>query len=107
MLLSIHGIGAETADDMLLCTFDRPMLVIDAYTRRLFARLGLIVGDKPYDVIRRYFERALDRDVLVFKEFRALIVVHDKDVCRAKPVVTSAGMPRIARPRRSNDSVAC
>jgi hypothetical protein len=72
----------------------------------LFARLGLIVGDKPYDVIRGQVERALDRDVLVFKEFRALMVVHDKDVCRAQRVVISAGMPRIARPRRSNDSVA-
>jgi hypothetical protein len=72
----------------------------------LFARLGLILGDKPYDVIWGQFERALDRDVLVFKEFRALMVVHDKDVCRAQRVVTSAGMPRIARPRRSNDSVA-
>jgi endonuclease-3 related protein len=59
------------------------MFVIDADTRGLFARLGLIVGDKPYDVIRGQFERALDRDVLVFKEFRALMVVHETRMCAA------------------------
>jgi endonuclease III related protein len=106
VLLSIHGIGAETADDMLLYIFDRPMFVIDADTRRIVRALRV---DSRRQALRRdlgQFERALDRDVLVFKEFRALMVVHDKDVCRAQRVVTSAGMPRIARPRRSNDSVA-
>ena len=48
-LLGVNGVGKETADDILLYAFNRPVFVIDAYTRRLFARLGLFSGDEDYD----------------------------------------------------------
>ena len=48
-LLAVHGIGPETADDILLYAFGRPVFVIDAYTRRLYARLGLCSRAEPYD----------------------------------------------------------
>jgi endonuclease-3 related protein len=84
LLLGMHGVGPETADDMLLYAFHRPVFVIDAYTRRLFARLGLIDGDEGYEVLRARFEQALGPDVPLFNEYHALIVRHAKDTCRAR-----------------------
>ena len=83
-LLALHGIGPETADDMLLYAFGRPVFVIDAYTRRLFARLGLIGGTERYETLRAWFEQALGPDPVLFNEYHALIVRHAKDVCRAR-----------------------
>lgn len=85
-LLSVNGIGPETADDILLYAFERPVFVIDAYTRRIFARLGLIEGTEGYEELRRFFEHALVPDVPIFNEYHALIVNHAKNVCRTKPL---------------------
>ena len=84
-LLEVHGIGPETADDILLYAFERPVFVVDAYTRRLFSRLGVISGAEPYEVLRRGFETGLGPDVKLFNEFHALIVRHAKQVCAGKP----------------------
>ena len=84
-LLTVHGIGPETADDILLYAFDRPVFVIDAYTRRLFSRLGLISGDEPYETLRMLFQSKLKGDAQLYNEFHALIVRHGKDICRVKP----------------------
>jgi endonuclease-3 related protein len=85
-LLSVSGVGPETADDMLLYAFDRPVFVIDAYTRRLFSRLGLIAGDEAYEDIRLAFEDKLGADTGLYNEFHALIVFHAKTVCRVRPL---------------------
>jgi endonuclease-3 related protein len=61
------------------------VFVIDAYTRRIFARLGLIKGDEGYEHLRHWFEAALGPDVPVFNEYHALTVKHGKDVCRKRP----------------------
>lgn len=91
-LLSVNGVGPETADDMLLYAFNRSVFVIDAYTRRIFSRLGLVAGDEDYENLRHQFESQLSskiklRDELVniYNEYHALIVLHAKDVCRKKP----------------------
>lgn len=87
-LLALHGIGPETADDILLYAFGRPVFVIDAYTRRLFKRLGLIAGDESYEALRADVERRFvrgDDKVALFNEFHALIVAHTKDICRPRP----------------------
>jgi endonuclease-3 related protein len=84
-LLSVNGIGPETADDMLLYAFNRPAFVIDAYTRRLFSRLGLITGNEGYEKLRHGFENALGPDVQMFNEYHALIVIHAKDICKVTP----------------------
>jgi endonuclease-3 related protein len=84
-LLSVHGIGPETADDMLLYAFDRTVFVIDAYTRRIFQRLGLIEGNEDYETLRKRFEHKLKRNVPLYNEYHALIVIHGKDICRKKP----------------------
>jgi len=83
-LLSVNGIGPETADDILLYAFDRPVFVIDAYTRRLFARLAVIDGHEGYESLRGRFERGLPAEAELFNEYHALIVRHAKDVCRKR-----------------------
>lgn len=85
-LLSVNGIGPETADDMLLYAFARPVFVIDAYTRRIFSRLGIVDANAPYESLRSKFETNLARDATLYGEYHALIVMHAKDVCRKKPL---------------------
>jgi endonuclease-3 related protein len=85
LLLAIPGVGPETADDMLLYAFERPVFVVDAYTRRLFRRLGLLTGTETYEAIRRGIETALWPDPALFNEYHALIVYHGKNRCRTRP----------------------
>ncbi len=85
-LLSVNGIGPETADDILLYVFERPIFVIDAYTRRLFLRLGLIEPDLGYEELRRIFESELEKNTQLYNEYHALIVNHAKSFCKTRPV---------------------
>ncbi|GAB4509728.1 MAG: endonuclease III domain-containing protein [Sulfuricaulis sp.] len=85
-LLSVHGVGPETADDILLYAFNRPVFVIDTYTRRIFARLGLITGDEHYEALRSLFESEFEYSAPLFNEYHALIVIHGKDVCKKRPL---------------------
>ena len=84
-LLAVNGVGPETADDILLYAFGRPVFVIDAYTRRLFTRLGLASGNEPYDALRLGVERALPGAVGWYQEFHALVVAHAKQRCGPTP----------------------
>ena len=84
-LLSVHGVGPETADDILLYAFERPVFVIDAYTRRLFGRLGLLDPEAAYEQLRRRFEQALGADAPLYNEYHAQIVIHAKHICRSRP----------------------
>lgn len=90
-LLAVHGVGPETADDILLYAFGRPVFVVDAYTRRIAGRLGLLDGGESYESVRRTFEQGLGPDVPVFNELHALIVRHAKMHCRKTPLC--AGCP--------------
>ncbi len=85
-LLAVHGVGRETADDILLYAFHRPVFVIDAYTRRLYERLGVMDGDADYESMRTMTEAALSSRVRDMNEWHALIVAHAKDVCRPNPL---------------------
>ncbi|MCU7843171.1 MAG: endonuclease [Candidatus Thiodiazotropha sp. (ex Monitilora ramsayi)] len=93
-LLSVHGIGPETADDILLYAYQRPVFVVDAYTRRLFGRLGLMDREASYENLRHAFEAGLKQDAQMFNEYHALIVMHAKTVCRAKPVCDNCCLRR-------------
>ena len=89
-LLSIKGIGPETADSILLYAATKPIFVIDAYTKRIFDRLG-IVGDKDlisnYHTFQNYFHSNLPADSKLFNEFHALLVEHAKAFChKQKPL---------------------
>ena len=85
MLLSVKGVGPETADDMLLYAFDHPVFVVDAYTRRIFTRLGLLQGGESYEAVRSLFESALPKNTVMMNEYHALIVLHAKLHCKKKP----------------------
>ena len=86
-LLSLWGIGKETADSILLYAGDRPIFVIDAYTKRIVKRMGL--GDyKDYDKLRMLFEASLPEKAIIFNEYHALIVEHAKRFCKKHPSCT-------------------
>ncbi len=85
-LLGVKGIGPETADDILLYAYHRPVFVIDAYTRRLFSRLGLLDAGLAYENMRHQLEQALNADVAVYQEYHALIVNQAKTLCRKTPL---------------------
>lgn len=91
-LLQVHGIGPETADDILLYALGRPVFVIDAYTRRLLVRHRLARGDEGYEALRRGFERALGPDPRLFQQYHALIVMHAKALCRKTPLCGQCGL---------------
>ena len=80
-LLRINGIGPETADDILLYAFQRPVFVIDKYTCRLLEKLGLIQGRENYETLRQMFESCLAPDHSLYNEYHALIVRHAKEKC--------------------------
>jgi endonuclease-3 related protein len=97
-LLSVWGVGEETADSILLYAYARPAFVVDAYTRRLLERLGLLRGGESYPEIQEIFHAALPAQPELFNEYHALIVEHAKRRCRTKPLC--AGCPVTVCPLR-------
>ena len=84
-LLGVNGIGPETADSILLYALDKPVFVIDAYTKRVLSRHGVIAYEAPYEDYQALFHRELDEDLQLFNEFHALFVMVGKDYCKPKP----------------------
>lgn len=84
-LLSLKGIGKETADSIILYSANKPMFVIDMYTKRLFSRLGYLAQNKSYDEWQNFFNQNLNEDLKKFNEYHALIVEHNKRFCKSKP----------------------
>ncbi len=85
-LLNLWGIGPETADSMLLYAFKQPYFAIDAYTKRIFSRIGIISHNSKYDEFRKLFMNNLPNKHELFNEYHALIVEHAKRHCRTKPL---------------------
>ena len=96
-LLSIHGIGEETADSVLLYAANKPVFVIDAYTRRIISRLGLAPAGEDYGAYQRLFTRNLAADVALFNEYHALLVCLGKYVCRKRPLCHECPLGGICR----------
>ena len=103
-LLAVKGIGKETADDILLYAFMKPVFIIDAYTRRVAERHLGLNGKLPYEALQKLFMDALPPDADLYGEYHALILALCKDscwksgcgpVCRRLPInpVLSAGKP--------------
>lgn len=78
-LLSLHGIGPETADSILLYAARKPVFVIDAYTRRIMQRIGY--DQHSYEELQQLFERNLSRSEKIYNEFHALLVELGKNTC--------------------------
>lgn len=81
-LLSVHGIGEETADSILLYAGNRPVFVVDAYTRRILKRHEWIDGSESYGAVRDTVSCFLPKDVSLFKQYHALFVQTGKVFCR-------------------------
>ncbi len=84
-LLGVNGIGPETADSILLYAADKPIFVVDAYTKRIFSRHNLIKENFSYAGIQDFFMKNLNPKAKLFNEFHALIVKLGKDICKTKP----------------------
>jgi len=90
-LLAVNGIGPETADSIILYALEKPVFVIDAYTKRVLSRHNILDHDSSYDKFQQLFHRNLGKDVQLFNEYHALIVSVAKEHCKTKPVC--AGCP--------------
>jgi len=104
-LLAVDGIGRETADSIVLYAARLPLFVIDAYTRRIFSRLGFLRGDEPYDEIQRFFMSRLPVDVALYNDYHAQVVRLGKDVCRKRPRCEVCPLARRC-PRRGIEDAA-
>ena len=91
-LLSIKGIGKETADSILLYAGNKLSFVSDAYTKRFVTRFGLLSGEPNYDEIRAYFSKRIPPDVALYHEFHALIVYHGYATCKTTPDCNSSSL---------------
>jgi len=84
-LLKIHGIGPETADSILLYALEKPIFVVDAYTRRILSRHKLISAKASYNEIQGLFMNNLPKDEKLFNEYHALFVHLGKTLCKKIP----------------------
>ena len=96
-LLSIHGIGQETADSIILYAAGKPIFVIDAYTRRIINRIGLTPDSDSYSAYQTLFMDNLPADVRLFNEYHALLVHLAKDVCHSRPLCQQCCLNDICR----------
>lgn len=80
-LLSVNGIGQETADSILLYALNKPVFVADAYTRRILSRHKIVKPDAGYPEIQKIFTQNLKEDQKLFNEYHALLVRLGKDFC--------------------------
>jgi endonuclease-3 related protein len=102
LLLNTQGIGPETADAILLYAAGRPVFVIDAYTTRIFRRLGLGPEHNGYDAWQQWFEGELAADSEAYRRYHALIVLHGKFTCRPKPKCASCCLVAVCRTGRAS-----
>lgn len=84
-LLGIYGMGPETVDSILLYAGNLPVFVIDAYTQRIFQRLGVLAEKVSYPKLQELFMDHLPRDVSLYNEFHALIVGLGNKICHNNP----------------------
>ncbi len=88
-LLSLWGVGEETADSILLYAYDEPIFVVDAYTKRIFSRIGVFAPNVNYEKVQQYFHKQLPSNAKIFNEYHALIVQLAKTYCKATPLCTN------------------
>ena len=80
-LLSIYGIGDETADDIILYAAQKPVFVIDNYTKRILKRIGISIENEHYQNYQKFFMDNLNEDVSMFNEYHALLDEHASRIC--------------------------
>ena len=104
-LLSIWGIGPETADSIMLYAAGKPVFVVDAYTKRIFSRHGFVDGDIDYYGLKDFSEKNLPKDARVLNEFHALLVRLGKEHCRkTKPVCIGCPLEKQCKNKKTKIS---
>jgi endonuclease-3 related protein len=94
-LLSVNGIGQETADSILLYALGLPVFVIDAYTKRILSRHDILNHDLPYETFQHLFHSGIRNNVRIFNEYHALLVRLAKDFCRTTPLCERCPLERL------------
>ena len=84
--MSVNGIGPETCDSILLYAFEKPIFVVDAYTKRIYSRHGFFRDEAAYDEVQEIFMNDLPKDVRLYNEYHALIVRLGKEFCTKSPL---------------------
>jgi endonuclease III related protein len=84
-LLQIPGLGEETVDSILLYACDKPIFVVDAYTKRIFSRYGIIDDDSTYGITQAFFMENLPGDIELYNDFHAQIVHLGNKICKTHP----------------------
>ena len=92
-LLEINGIGPETADSIILYAAKKPIFIIDAYTKRIFNRIGY--KESTYQDLQSLFTDNLEKNTNIFNEYHALIVQFGKNICKTKPLCTMCPLNNI------------
>lgn len=93
-LLDIKGVGPETADSILLYAFNKPVFVIDAYTKRILLRHNILNHKAKYDEIQQLFMDNLPHRTKIFNEYHALLVRLGKDYCKKTPICNECPFPQ-------------
>ncbi|MEN8257277.1 MAG: endonuclease III domain-containing protein [Thermodesulfobacteriota bacterium] len=81
-LLSVKGIGPESADSILLYAAEKPIFVVDTYSHRFLSRHGLVAEETSYEEMQELFMAALPEDVALYNEYHALLVCLGKKFCK-------------------------
>ena len=101
-LLATYGIGEETADSILLYACEKPVFVIDAYTRRIVDRVGFAIRGSKYSDYQRFFMTSLVPDVRLYNEYHALLVALGKNHCKKTPICQTCCLTDICENNRKN-----
>lgn len=96
-LLRVHGIGQETCDSILLYALNKPVFVVDAYTRRIFSRYGIVEDYISYEQLQSIFTRSLPKSAGIYNEYHALIVKLGKEVCLKRPKCNLCPINRLCK----------
>ncbi|MBI5025513.1 MAG: endonuclease III domain-containing protein [Nitrospirae bacterium] len=105
-LLSVNGIGPETADSILLYSLNKPVFVIDAYTRRVLSRHNIVSEKATYHEMQELFHKNLPVDVRLFNEYHALFVKVGKEYCKPRPLCTECPLNELNSKRERSQSKA-
>jgi endonuclease-3 related protein len=95
VLLSVNGIGPETADSIILYAAEKPVFVIDAYTRRSMARIHLLNEEPDYESLQKYFETITPKKTALYNDMHAQFVELGKNYCKTKPLCDSCPLIEI------------
>lgn len=99
-LLGLYRIGPETADSILLYALEKPIFVVDAYTKRVFSRHGFLSPEGSYQTFQDFFMARLPREVSLYNEYHALIVHTGYLYCKPKPLCAQCPLQHLAHARQ-------